>query len=311
MTTAAARPSVAVVICTYNRNEALTTLLGALLVSVTRVTGRAAVGVVVVDDSADGNAHKVVEKFVGRFELGIHYRLSGRQNISLARNLAIELGSEIADWTAMIDDDCEPVQEWLEGMLDTQQRTGADAVSGTIVRRVPAGSPSWITEEPFLVWGTRHFDDDAQIPIAATHNSMISSRWLKEHPTIRFRPDLGVIGGEDMVFYGAAHAAGLRIHYSHKAFVYENEPPSRATLSYWLRTFFWLGNTSYVTSVYKGKHPLRMFVHGMNSLRKAIIRPVIRLCQGERPQMRFCLASVLYAIGVMVGLFGVRVSHPL
>jgi len=312
MTDSNACPGVAVVICTYNRNEALAVLLEALLVSVARVADRAQVGVVVVDDSADGRARTVVEKFEGRFELGIHYRISGQQNISLARNLAIETGSEIADWTAMTDDDCEPVPEWLEAMLDTQQRTGADAVTGRMVRRVPVGSPKWITEEPFLEYGQlQRFDDGAQLPFAATHNSMISSRWLKDHPTIRFRPDLGVTSGEDMVFYRTAHAAGLRIHYSQRALVYENEPSSRTTLSYWLRAFFWFGNTSYVTSVHNGTRPLRMFVHGVNSLRRALVRPIARLYRGEGPQIRYCLASVLYAIGVMIGLFGIRVRHPL
>ena len=57
---------------------------------------------------ADGNARKVVDRYFGRFELAITYRISGRQNISLARNMAIETASKIADWTVMIDDDCEP-----------------------------------------------------------------------------------------------------------------------------------------------------------------------------------------------------------
>jgi succinoglycan biosynthesis protein ExoM len=303
-------PTIAVVICTYNRNDTLAVLLEALLVSIARVAGRAQVGVVVVDDSAEGKASRVVEKFVGRFELGITYRISGKKNISLARNLAIETGSEMADWTAMTDDDCEPVPEWLEAMLETQQKTGADAVTGTMVRRVAAGSPRWIVEEPFLEIGLQRFDDCAELPLASTFNSIISSRWLKDHPTIRFRSDYGVTGGEDMVFYRAAHAAGLRIHYSQKAFVYENQPPSRTTFSYWLRAFFWYGNTSYLTSVWNGTPPFHMFLRGGNALRKALVRPIVRLCRGERPQVRYCLASILYAIGMIIGLFGVKVNHP-
>ena len=86
--------------------------------------------------------------------------------------------------------------------------------------------------------------------------------------------------------------------------------PSRETLSYWLRAFFWFGNTSYTTSVKNGAFPLSILVHGLNSLRKALIRPIVRLFRGERPQMRYCLALVLYAIGAMIGLFGIRVKHP-
>lgn len=307
--------TIAVVICTYNRNEALTNLLQALLDCVATVRQRASVGVVVVDDSTEGKARAVVGRFEGKFERGITYHFSGRQNISIARNVAIESGSKSADWVVMIDDDCEPAEEWLAAMLDTQQHTGADAVTGPMIRRVPPGSPRWLTEEPFLELSREHnrdhFDDGAKLDIAWTCNSMISSCWLKNHPTMRFVSELGAIGGEDAVFYRTAHAAGLRVHWSQKAVVYENEPPSRATLMYQLRSFFWYGNTSFVTSTRTGTHPIRMVLHGINSLRKALVRPIVRLLRGQRPQMRYCLALVLLSIGMIIGLFGIRIKHPI
>jgi succinoglycan biosynthesis protein ExoM len=303
------RSTIVVAICTYNRNEALTALLDALLITAARLGERAGVGVVVIDDSTDGKARKVMKRFERRFERGIEYRISGRQNISLARNLALETASELADWVAMIDDDCEPSPEWLRELLETQRRTGADAVSGPMIRRVPPGSPKWLTDEPFLEVGMERIEDEAQLMTASTFNSMISSRWLKEHPAIRFDPALGVIGGEDMVFYRSAHTAGLRIRYSKRASVYENEPPPRATLSYQLRSFLWHGNTSYVTSTRAGVRPSRMFLSGLNSMRRALLRPIVRICCGERPQLRYCLASMLYAIGKMIGAFGIRIDH--
>jgi glycosyltransferase involved in cell wall biosynthesis len=309
MTNASTPLTIAVAICTYNRNEPLATLLEALIRSAARLGQRAAVGVVVVDDSSDGNARMVVERFQGRFELGVEYRFSGRQNISLARNLAIETACKLADWTAMTDDDCEPVPEWLEALLETQQRTGADAVTGTMLRRVPPGSPKWLTDEPFLELGLVRPNDGAELPVASTFNSMISSRWLREHPEIRFQPTLGVIGGEDMVFYRSAHSAGLRIHYSERGSVYENEPQSRATLAYQLRLFFWHGNSSYITCVCDGIRPSRMFLHGANSMRQALQRPIIRIFRGQRPQLRYSLASVFHALGKMSGPFGIRVDH--
>lgn len=309
MTNAFTPSTIAVAICTFNRNEPLETLLEALLRSAARLGQRGAVGVVVVDDSADGKARTVVDRFKGRFELGVEYRLSGRQNISIARNLAIETASGLADWTAMTDDDCEPVPEWLEALLETQQRTGADAVTGTMIRRVPPGSPRWLTDEPFLELGLERPSDGAELPAGSTFNSMISSRWLKEHPEIRFQPSLGVVGGEDVVFYHSAHAAGLRICYSERGSVYENEPRSRTTLAYQLRLFFWHGNSSYITCIANGVPPGRMFFHGVNSMRQALQRPIIRIFHGQRPQLRYCLASVLHALGKMSGAFGVRMDH--
>jgi glycosyltransferase involved in cell wall biosynthesis len=308
--TAPGRPRIAVAVCTYNRHDPLAVLLEALVANARRLLGRAAVGVVVVDDSKDGNARGVVESFADRFELGIAYRVSGRQNIAVARNLALETAMGIGDWIAMTDDDCEPAADWLEALLDVQQRTGAEAVSGILKRRVPAGSPRWLTEEPFLEVGLwEGVDEGAEVTSAATHNSMLSGRWLEAHPEVRFDPRLGVTGGEDPVFYRTAHGAGLRIRYSRRAVVHENEPPSRATLRYQLRTFFWFGNSSYITCVRDGVHPMRMFLHGGKGLATGLLRPLRRLARGEPPQLRYGLASVLKGVGVMVGPLGVRVSH--
>jgi succinoglycan biosynthesis protein ExoM len=303
-------PTIAVAICTYERNGPLATLLHALLVNQERLKGKARLAVVVVDDSADGKAHEVVDQFQERFTLGLHYKFSGKQNISIARNLAIETASLIADWTAMVDDDCEPVPNWLEALLEVQRVTGADAVTGPMMRRVPADAPRWLVEEPFLDLGLEYYPDCVQLPFAATFNSMIASRWIRDNPAVRFEPSLGVIGGEDMVFYRMAHAIGLRINYSQRAAVYENEPPARATLNYQLRWYFWHGNSSYITSVRTGMSPLRMFLHGLNSLKSALLRPLNRALRGQKPQLRFCLALVLHAVGKLVGPLEIRVRHP-
>ena len=304
------RPRVAVAICTYNRHGPLATLLEALLVNARHLGRRAAVGVVVVDDSSDGNARNVVEPFGDRFELGVAYRVSGHQNIALARNLALETAIGVGDWIAMTDDDCEPAPDWLETMLDVQRRTGADAVSGVLKRRVPPGAPRWLTDEPFLEVGLwEGVPDGAEVNSAATHNSMLSAAWLRDHPGCRFDPALGKTGGEDPVFYRTAHAAGLKIHFGRHGLVYENEPPSRTTLAYQFRMFFWFGNSSYITSVRGGARPLRMFLHGGKVAVGGFLRPVARLVRGQPPQLRFGMASVLRGLGTMAGFLGFQVSH--
>jgi hypothetical protein len=306
---ASSRTSIAVAVCTYKRNEDLAVLLRALLVCAERIEGRATLGVAIVDDTAAGEARGVAERFAEHFELGLEYRISGRQNISLARNLAIESAMRMADWTAMTDDDCEPPPEWLEALLDCQARTGADAVTGRMVRRVPPGSPRWLTDEPFLELGVEEPADGAEMEVAATFNSMVSSDWLKNHPEIRFDPDLGVIGGEDMVFYRAARAAGLRIRFAAPAFVYENEPRARATLRYQLYLYLWLGNSAYISSVESGVPPWRMSIHAVASLVRALGRPIGRVARGRTPQMRYCLAMILHAIGKLIGPLGIRIDH--
>lgn len=303
------RTTVAVAICTYKRNEPLAVLLESLIACAQRIREHAAVGVVIVDDTKDEMARPVADAFAGRFELGFQYKVSGKQNISMARNLAIETAMDLADWTAMTDDDCEAPNHWLEALLDTQDRTGADAVTGRMVRRVPDGSPRWITEEPFLDLGVEQFADGTEMPSAATFNTMISSVWLKANPEIRFAPAYGVVGGEDMVFFRAAKAAGLSIRFSEQGFVYENESAERATLGYQLYVYFWHGNSAALSCIESGMSRGRMVVHGAASLVRAFGRPFGRLLRGKTPQLRFGLAQILHAVGKLLGTLGVRIEH--
>ena len=303
------RTTISVAICTFKRNDLLTRLLDALVVCAERVTDRAAVGVVLVDDTPEGMARPVAEAFANRFELGLEYRISGQKNISLARNMAIEGAMKSADWTVMTDDDCEPPPQWLEALLNAQQKTNADAVTGRLFRRVPDGSPRWITEQPFLELGVEELADGAEMTTSATFNTMISSKWLNNHPEIRFDPHFGVISGEDMVFFRAAREAGLSIRFSDRGFTYENEPADRATFGYQLYVYYWHGNSAALSSMESGTPRGRMFVHGAASLVRALSRPVSQIARNRPPQLRFALAQVLHATGKLCGVIGIRVDH--
>lgn len=309
MTGPAKRVRIAVAVCTYKRNAELAVLLRALVACAERIKDRAVVGVAITDDTAAGEARSVAEGAAGWFELGLEYRVSGKQNISLARNMAIETAMGMADWVAMTDDDCEPPVHWLEALLDAQRQSAANAVTGRMVRRVPAGSPRWLTEEPFLELGVEDPPDGSAMDMAATFNSMISTDWLRRHPHIRFDPAYGVIGGEDMVFYRAARAEGLEIRFVADAIVYENEPPARATLGYQLYAYFWHGNSACLTLRERGARRGRMLVHAGASLVRAVGRPLGRIMHGETPQLRYALAMVLHALGKLIGVFDIRIAH--
>ncbi|MCA1653253.1 MAG: glycosyltransferase [Sphingomicrobium sp.] len=303
------RQRIVVAICTYKRNEQLRILLKSLEVCADRIRDQAAVGIVIVDDTPAGEARGACEEFASSFELGLEYRICGHQNISLARNLALETAIPLADWIGMTDDDCDADPRWLEAFLDVAKRTRADAVTGAMARRAPPGSPAWLVEQPFLDVGISRGGDGAPASTAATNCSMIRSEWLRQHPDSRFKPELGVLGGEDMVFYRSARAEGLDIRFSSHGYVYEDQPSSRLTYRYQLFRFFWEGNSSYVTCVENGVPPWRMFVHGVGSLLRAMTRPLMRLARGQKPQLRYCLAEMGNGLGKMIGVFGVRIAH--
>ena len=123
--------------------------------------------------------------------------------------------------------------------------------------------------------------DLAEMSSAATFNTMISSHWLKAHSDIRFDPHFGVVGGEDMVFFRSARAAGLSIRFSERGYTYENEPPDRATFGYQLCGYFWHGNSAALSSIQSGMSRGRMLVHGVASFVRALVRPLARLSRGS------------------------------
>lgn len=302
---------IAVYVCTYKRNEPLARLLGTLQAASDHVAGRAEIGVVIVDDNVDGRARAVVDGFEHRFPLGLHYRHAGSQNISIARNTGLEgaLGLE-PDWVAMTDDDIMVPVDWFAAHLDLQERTGAGATTGPLLLQFPDDAGSWIHDEPFDRFGLLDFDEDARVPICATGNSMLRAQFLLDNPDIRFDPGLGVLGGEDMVFYRAAEGRGLTCYFSTKTAVFEIEPHERATLRYQLGRAMWMGNTQYLTNHRSGDATAnRLFLRGGRQILRALARPLARLANREAPQLRFAAALACEGLGMMAGRFGVELDH--
>lgn len=304
--------SIAVYVCTHRRNEPLRQLLRSLEQAAAVVQPAVEIAVVVVDDNPDGRARSVVESFDGRFARGLHYRHSGSQNISVARNTGLEAALTLGDWVAMTDDDQLVTEGWFRALIDVQQQTGADAVTGPVKLRHPDGVSSWLTEQPFAqILEAAPAADGAKVPQCSTGNSMIRASFLTDHPEIRFRTDLGKLGGEDMVFYRAAVAAGLDARYATSAVCYHDLPPERLTYRYHLHVSYWLGNTEYITNHESGhaSRP-RLALRGSRRLVEAVLRPLHRLASGRDPQWRYGGAAIARSFGMLAGVAGIKVTHP-
>jgi hypothetical protein len=52
-----------------------------------------------------------------------------------------------------------------------------------------------------------------------------------------------------------------------------------------------------------------MVLQGGNHMRRALARSLARVARGRRPHVRYCLASLLFGTGMMLGALGLRVSH--
>ncbi len=304
-----ARTPIVLYVCTHKRNDELLRLLESVKLAASAVADKAEVGVVVVDDNPDGRAKAVVEGLANSFELGLHYRKSGKQNISLARNIGLEAAMELGDWVLMTDDDIVVPTDWFEQHLELQQRTGADATTGPALLVFEHGG-DWIRDEPFGQVGLLDYEEESSPPECSTGNSMIRSDFLATHPEIRFDPGLGTAGGEDMVFYRAAISAGLLTKFSTKVAVYEMEPAIRSTYRYQLRRSLWMGNTEYETNLRSGRATrLRLFLRANKRAGLGLSRPVVQMLGRKRPQLRYSSALVAQGVGMMLGQFGVVLEH--
>lgn len=286
-------------------------MLDSLEVAAAKATPQIDLGVIVVDDNADGSAKSVVEASTRNFPGGLHYRFSGSGNIATARNIGLEAAMELGDWVAMVDDDQIVVPEWLTELVRVQAETKADAVTAPVLARFPSDSPRWLLDQPFAqLWGTTEKPDGASVSDLQTGNSMISTAFLNAHPTVRFSRDLGKVGGEDMVFYRSALDAGLKAHYSHHAVNWEIEPDDRATYRYQLRRCVWHGNTEAITCMRANRDSrFRLFGRAVKRAGKAAAHPVGQIRNGEPPQLRYAFAFGLQSIGLVLGVLGVRISH--
>lgn len=303
--------SIAVYVCTYQRNDELARLLDSLEVAAARIAPTTAVGVVVVDDNVDGRARRVVDESTRAFPLGLGYRHAGSQNISIARNTGLDAAMEIADWVAMTDDDCVVDPDWLVELAAAQARHDADAVTGPLLRAYPADAPTWLTDEPFEVDSVL-VDSDADRPttLCGTNNSMVRTQLLRDHPDVRFDPALGTIGGEDMVFFSALSDVGMNAIFTPRAVVNDVIPPERMTFRFQLGRSMWLGNSMAVTTLRTGEAGRgRTALRGIKRIADALLHPIRQRAAGQPAQLHFATSRVALGLGQVAGAAGVEMRH--
>jgi GT2 family glycosyltransferase len=206
-----------VCVITYRRPESLMRLLGALE-QLRFPEERPELRIVVVDNDVDESARAVCEG--AREWLGhpLVYAVEKRRGIPQARNRAISIALDHADFVAWIDDDEVPDREWLAELIRVQRRRNADAVAGPVRPVFPAGTPDWIARSRLFEL-PRH-TTGARIDYAYTHNALVRCASLARMDQL-FDERMALIGGEDSEFFGRFARAGRRIVWADLALVHE------------------------------------------------------------------------------------------
>ncbi|MBI2173671.1 MAG: glycosyltransferase, partial [Candidatus Omnitrophica bacterium] len=154
------KPSLSVIVCTYNRCESLRQTLQSL--SLQQLAGATAEIIVVDNNSTDATA-SVVEELARVSAWSVRYVFEPRQGIAFARNRGLEAAT--GEYAAFLDDDVVACPGWAQAMVSAFEETPADLIGGRI-------DPLWLASRP--AW----LSDDLMGPVV-TLNKGIERKWCK------------------------------------------------------------------------------------------------------------------------------------
>lgn len=280
---------VAVCIATYNRQDGLRLALeGVFGLQVPASLGVAA-SILVVDNSADGNARALVDGMRQSSPFPLAYVHQPRKGISAARNAALDNTHGI-DFVAFLDDDEVPDPAWLAHLVEAQRRLDADVVCGPTLPRFVHPPTSWLLAGRFFE-PVRH-PDGAPVETAFAGNVLFRRAPVMQ-AGIRFDESIGLIGGEDVDFFDRLRRRGARLRYCDKAIAFETVPPHRARLGWLLRRWFRTGNSEAI--LYMDRHA------GMLGRLVVVGKGAVRLCLGSAALMVIALVAWPWRMHWMVG----------
>lgn len=265
---------IAVVVCTYNRPHGLERVLRSL--ARLRTPDVAIVELVIVDNSADGNARGLIETMLGELPYAMQYIHEPEPGISAARNAALEwILLQRFDFMASIDDDMHADPDWLAELMTVAVESSAHAVIGcTLFDYV--GAQSWWVDEAYRLDDRGPGDRD---PIDQGHTGGSLVRLdLPISRNMRFELNLGRSGGEDTLFFDEIIRHGGRMLYAGKAISHEVLGPDRARVRWWLRRWYRTGNTTGLVALTADKNArARVAVDGVVRMSAGFVGTLVSL----------------------------------
>jgi succinoglycan biosynthesis protein ExoM len=219
-----ARVGVTVAICTFRRSSIIKAVES---VARQNLPADIAMRILVIDNDATPSAKDSIENIRAKTSVEIDYCHVPGQNISIARNAALDAAT--TPLLAFLDDDEYAAPDWLANLIALQQ--GAEAVFGPCEAIYPDNAPSWLKAGDFH--SNRLPQNDRIIDTGYTSNVLIDIGFVRRNG-LKFDPLLGETGGEDTMFFHALHKRGGALRYAPRAVVYEDVVSSRLNLT-WVR----------------------------------------------------------------------------
>lgn len=216
---------ISVCICTYKRPQLLKHLLDELETQET--DGLFTFSIVVVDNDQLRSSEQLVSDFALASSLVVRYCVEPVQNISLARNRAVQ--NATGNYIAFIDDDEFPVKRWLVTLFKACGKYHVDGVLGPVRCHFNETAPAWVVKGRFYERATYPTGFVIDWPKGRTGNVLLT-RDVFEAGEQHFDPAFHRAGDQD--FFRRMIEKGHVFVWCNEALAYEEVPPAR-----WTRTF--------------------------------------------------------------------------
>jgi len=234
------KPHICVCICTYKRPE---TLLKLLLKLEEQVTNNLFYySVVIVDNDKCESARQTVESYAQHSNLQIRYFVEIEQNISLARNKAIEKSE--GDFIGIIDDDEYPSTAWLLKLFTAfNAHKPNGGILGPVVPYYPEGTPQWLVKSKICDRPAHPTGTLLDWNMTRTGNVLLSRNIFRQSGFL-FDSKKGRTGGEDKDFFKMLMEHGCSFIWCQEAHVYEVIYEDRWKLSHYLHRSLMMGGAA-------------------------------------------------------------------
>jgi GT2 family glycosyltransferase len=297
---------VSICVATYKRPKELSNLLSGLDNLRFDKMETPSIEVVVVDNDSSGSAKEICEQLKTHFRWTLIYDIEPQQGVSYARNRTVACASDISDFLVFIDDDEVPEPQWLDELLASQFKFGADVVSAPVYPRFQDDAvPQWIREGCFFE--PPHRKTGASLDAAFTNNVLVKAELIRQLDVV-FDPRFAIKGSEDTHLFMRLRKAGAKIVWTNEAIVFESIPSNRTTLDWLLKRGFW-GWSSY-SLFEKELFPsptvqLSRLIKGLGLIATGLLATLPSLFLG-RHRLYKAILSISQGIGTLSGLLGLQ-----
>lgn len=231
-------PRIALCIITYRRPHYLDRLLGKMASLTFRKSPRPVGQIIVVDNDEGGTAAEVFRRHAATLPWPATYVIEPRRGIPIARNRCLASVDAGTEFVVFIDDDEWPDPFWLDELLETQRRFGADVVTGPVLQELQEDCARWIRDGGFFACSRQKTGS----PVDYFGNGNVLLRFDVFRRVGVFDEQLALTGGEDTHLSMRLRRCGLRMVWADEAIAYEQVPAARASAGWLLRRAYRTGN---------------------------------------------------------------------